>query len=334
MHRVSLVLLFASCLAIEGNISAQTTVFQAFPIPPGPVCFAYAITTGPDGNVWFTCTGDVGREASGEHVGRITPNGEITLFATPTRWSGPDLIAAGPDGNVWFTEITVDKIARITPAGVITEFGTGGGSPIGITAGPDGAVWFTDLLGNKIGRITMEGTITKFSVPTPASRPWAITAGPDGALWFTEAAGNKIGRITTDGQISEFAIPTPNARPGGIRTGLDGALWFRYTGQWDKIGRITTSGTITEFPLTAGSGERGIVLRVHDALWFPDFINNKIFGITPQGTIKEFALPAPFTGPTGITVGSDGALWFADGLWIGRLTFLPIPRSRPVRRGF
>ena len=37
----------------------------------------------------------------------------------------PDGIAAGPDGNLWFTEDDGDRIGRITPAGVVTEFSAG-----------------------------------------------------------------------------------------------------------------------------------------------------------------------------------------------------------------
>ncbi|MCC2275221.1 hypothetical protein LKL35_07250 [Streptomyces sp. ET3-23] len=36
-------------------------------------------------------------------------------------------------------------------------------------------MWFTEQTGNKIGRITPLGMITEFTVPTAASAPWAIT---------------------------------------------------------------------------------------------------------------------------------------------------------------
>ena len=61
-------------------------------------------------------------------------------------------------------------------------------SPTTITAGPDGALWFTEALSNKIARITFAGVITEFSLPTNVpgffgngnNEPWGITAGPDG----------------------------------------------------------------------------------------------------------------------------------------------------------
>ena len=81
-------------------------------------------------------------------------------FPVATAASGPFSIALGPDGNV-FTEVNSNKIGRITPSGVATEFPTAAGSrPGGIVAGPDGALWFTEIGSNKIGRMTVDGTVT------------------------------------------------------------------------------------------------------------------------------------------------------------------------------
>ena len=61
----------------------------------------------------------------------------ITEFLVPTANAGLRGITAGPDGNLWFTEAGSDKIGRITPAGVITEFTVPGvgSQPSGIAVG-------------------------------------------------------------------------------------------------------------------------------------------------------------------------------------------------------
>src|SRR4029077_19811400 len=108
-------------------------------------------------------------------------------------------------GNVWFTEQSANRIGRITPAGVITEFPLPDGTfPYDITLGPDGNLWFTAV--GKIVRITPAGAIKQFPLRSDIG-PIGITAGPDGNLWFTETAsfGTGIARMTLAGVVTEFA---------------------------------------------------------------------------------------------------------------------------------
>jgi len=194
------------------------------------------IAVGSDGNLWFPF--HTGAFVFTLGISRITPAGVVMDFPLTSIQSAAAGIAAGPDGALWFVA-PVDRIGRITTAGVVTQFALPGGSaPTGIVAGPDGNLWFTEMSGNKIGRITTLGTVTEFPVPTAGSRPMHITSGPDGNLWFTESLGGKIGRITTAGVITEFPIPTPDSEPFDITPGPDGAMWFTET-RASKIGRIT-----------------------------------------------------------------------------------------------
>jgi streptogramin lyase/Tol biopolymer transport system component len=279
------------------------------------------ITTGPDGNLWFS-------EYFGNRIGRITPAGTITEYGLPSGDSRPRGITAGPDGNLWFTEYFGNRIGRITPAGTITEYDAGlsaNSFPTDITTGPDGNLWFTETVGNRIGRITPGGTITEYALPSADSQPGGITAGPDGNLWFTEAG--RIGRITPTGTITEYAVGAGNSGDG-ITAGPDGNVWFTgYLG--DRIGRITPGGTITEFDLTAGSGPEFIVTGPDGNLWFTESNGDRIGRITPGGTVSEYpAGIAAGSGPRGITAGPDGSLWITEfqGNRIGQFE-LPGPAS-------
>jgi virginiamycin B lyase len=69
-----------------------------------------------------------------------------------------------------------------------------GARPIGIIAGPDGNLWFGENAANKVGRIAPSGIITEFPVPTPGAGPNGIMLGPDGNLWFSETEASQIGR--------------------------------------------------------------------------------------------------------------------------------------------
>jgi streptogramin lyase len=231
------------------------------------------ITTGPDGNLWFSDLYFVsGKTTEGKSaIGRITPTGSIKKFPIPGAGSSPGNISQGPDSNLWFTESGNNAIGRITPAGVIAEFSLPTqGDPHGITPGPDGNLWFTESSGDSIGRITPEGKVTEFPLPTLKSLPSGITKGPDGNLWFTESSNNAIGRITPTGVISEFSLPTAQSGPNGITVGPDGNLWFtESTG--NNIGRITPDGKVAEFPVpTAQSEPYGIAAGPGSTLWFTE----------------------------------------------------------------
>jgi streptogramin lyase len=226
--------------------------FTEFAIPTA-ISWPYGITSGPDGNLWFT-------ENSGNKIGRITPGGSVTEFATAG--GQPWGITRGPDGNLWFTAALGNYIGPIGTDFAIPTFNS---IPEGIASGPDGNLWFSESYGNRIGRITTGGSITEFAIPTSGSSPSGITSGPDGNLWFTEQSVGKIGRITTGGSVTEFAVPTAGSAPIEITSGPDGNLWFtEFSG--NRIGQVAArirrtralgmeSGAL--WSSAAGAGRRG-----------------------------------------------------------------------------
>jgi virginiamycin B lyase len=289
---------------IVANFSAQSSVsITEYSVPTAASAGITAITSGPDGALWFT-------EAGVSAIGRITTAGEYTQYSLGTV-SLPWGITTGPDGALWFTDFA-DKIWRMTTGGALAQYPvpTSGSWPYTITPGPDGALWFTEFNASKIGRITTAGVITEYPVPTALSYPNSIIAGPDGALWFTEEQGSKIGRITTAGSITEY--PIPSTGPIGITVGPDAALWFTEAGG-DRIGRITTSGVATDYPVpTASSQPWGISSGSDGALWFTEYDGNNVGRITTIGAVTEYAIPTAGSESQGIVAGSDAALWFIE----------------------
>ena len=184
------------------------------------------LTLGPDGNLWMTDVSSNSTVGMGySAIARMRPNGEVKRYAA----SGYD-ITTGSDGNLWYTRPKENKIGRLTPTGVVTEFsGLAASScaqsqensswPSEITAGPDGNLWFSETRGCRIGRITPNGSLTEFDVGDNTF-PEALTAGPDGNVWFLTR--NAVGRITPAGQVVYFYIGYGNS---SIAAGPDGNLW-------------------------------------------------------------------------------------------------------------
>ena len=204
----------------------------------------------------------------------------------------------------------------------------------------------------------LRGTISEFSLPDSRFLPGDITASPDGNLWFTALAEKTptgtVGRFTPHGAVNVFPLPS-GSFSHSITSGPDGNLWIKEPG---KIARITTAGAIREFPLSSsshvdtmnwpatlyGSTLWGDITTGPDhALWFTDpplslSQNGKIGRITTTGTISEFSTSK--IQPYGITLGSDGNLWFTAvdyskfGGVIGRITPTGTIRLFPLPEGF
>jgi streptogramin lyase len=211
--------------------------FTQFPVPTKYAFrrFAYSvnghstITSGPDGNLWFT-------EPYGNRIGKITPAGALSEYSLPcTRvipafpenliTSRPTGITAGPDGNLWFMESECDRIGRLTPSGVLAEFPLASGStPVSIVTGSDGNLWFLEYGMNKIGRITPAGTITEYALPAGPHVPASLVAAPDGNLWFTDYISSDD---RMSGQVGQLVLPIPT-------TGGTPAIHFAGIGSGNK----------------------------------------------------------------------------------------------------
>lgn len=299
-----------------GSIGRMTTDGVTSDFDDPAVGYPRGITTGPDGAMWFTNYGDFG---SGNSIGRITTDGIITAFTDPAI-QGPDGIVTGPDGALWFVNNGAHEsghtVGRITAAGVVSSFNVSTG-PRSIANGPDGALWFTTT--TSIGRITTAGLVTEFPV---GNSPTGITLGPDGALWYT--SGTTIGRITTGGSVTAFADPTISTAKE-ITTGPDGALWFTNWGN-HSIGRITTAGVVTNFADPMVNNARGITKGPDGALWWAN--PESTYGIHGLGRITTTGAMSMFSGDgmnnAGIlgelVVAADGTLWSTDGTTVQHIT--------------
>jgi len=276
----------------------------------------------------------------------------IQEFPVLTPASRPFGIAAGSDGNLWFTESAADKIGRITPGGVITEFPLPVGShPAAITKGPDGNMWFVETGFSEIGRITPTGVLTQFLLLNAGTNVQAITTGADGNIWVSEGPTNLIARMTTAGFITLFqafaaqvpvgitagpqgdlwyaasnaptiarittagastGFTTLNTASGFIAAGPDGNLWSPAIEFAQRIDRVAPNGAPTSFS-TPGVNQFSDVTGGPDGnVWFTDSFDNKIGFITPSGAVSSVAITTPVSNPQGITAGPDGNVWFVE----------------------
>jgi streptogramin lyase len=294
-----------------GMINPTTDAVTEVPVSG----FVLGVTSGPDGNVWFSAVGN-----PNDMIGMINPTTHAwTEFnLNHQSWSGdgpPWVITAGPDGNLWFSDPDVNAIGTINPTThAISEFAlpTAHAKPDGITVGPDGNLWFMEVLAGKVGVINpTTHAITEFTLPAPATN-WfeGITTGPDGNLWFTDLGTNSIGMINpTTHAIAEFPVPAQNARLFRITAGANGNLWFTeaHAGQLGEIN--PTTHAVTEFGIPYSNAYPfGITSSPDGNIWFTDGSNDGPNNAVGVDNLSGDDLVITGQPPASVTAGSGFGL--------------------------
>ncbi|WP_425424517.1 virginiamycin B lyase family protein [Streptomyces katrae] len=230
-------------------------------------------------------------------------------------------LALAPDRTLWVAENDVGGVARIDPAGTITQHRLSALADrvSGIARAADGTVWF--VTNTHVGRLRPDGRITRANFGFPEG----IAVGPDGAAWFTTSSGADpaIGRAdAATGKLSMMAVLPGAFRfpENSITSGPDQAVWFSQVGKDegspDGIGRVSLDGVYTSWPLPPGTAPRGITAGPDGALWFTQ--RGGIGRITVRGEVASFPIPQAER-PSCVVAGPDGALWFTTAAKVGRL---------------
>jgi streptogramin lyase len=277
----------------------------------------------------------------------ILPGLNVTrINLGPIGTINPAQITSGSDGNVWVAEQTTNDIARVTPAGLVSNFPTGfpgGDIPIGVTSGADGLIYYADSTAGscRIGRLDPSTGFQVGGFAFTGSAPCSIyqlgNDGTAGNIWFVDVAKNEVGFI------AEASWPSPGAYCGVLPTafsfsthnaitlGSDGAMYFTESGNGHKIGRVAGTSACalsqgTEIvPSLAGNHDLGgLALGTDGNLWFTE-VSHDLYGkVTSPTTTVEFQSilnPGNFANPVWLASGSDGQIWIPQGG--GAVSFKP-----------
>jgi hypothetical protein len=226
--------------------------------------------------------------------------GNFKIFPLPGTPNNVKEITTGSDGNLWFAEEYANKIGRLTPSGVLTEFAipTPSSRANCLTLGPDGNVWFTESGANQIARITPGGVITEIPIPTPNSYPLEIVTGPDGNLWFAEANANQIGRFSLIPTVGPITAPIA---PVAVNTAINVSASFTDaipgitdTAVWNWGDGSTSNGTVTQ------SNGAGTVTGSHaytvDGVYSPTLTVTNNLGGSAQSVFNYVVVYNPSAG--------------------------------------
>lgn len=231
-------------------------------------------------------------------------------FAIPGGIGTDNDIVQGPDGNMWVTTNVTDGVARITPAGDVTQF-TLPNDAFGIAVGPDGNLWVSSAVGViKVPPANPAGFTTFTGIGLNGGK--GIVKGPDGKMW-----------VAGTNQLISFDPANPNGTadsttilnlaPHGMSVGSDGLLWIA-----DGNGKVysataTATPTVTPYDIqidaaggaqSVGAGPNGQVVYAA-----PTTDPQTVGRITPGGSPLKTELTA--SDPFGVVFAPDGAYWIA-----------------------
>lgn len=183
--------------------------------------------------------------------------------------------------------------------------------PTGVALGSDGSMYVSEFQGGRVRKVDASGRITTItgggtlingetgpalfsSIMGPAS----LIFDKKGNLYIAEQLGNRVRRINKKGIISTIA---GNGTQKPTRDGV----------------KATD---------TAVNGPNGLVFDQQGNLYVSEFLGNRIRKISPNGTITTIAgtgkigstgdgglaIEAQLSGPTGLTVDSNGNLYVGE----------------------
>ncbi|HZB40594.1 MAG TPA: hypothetical protein VE487_06500 [Ilumatobacter sp.] len=262
-------------------------------------------------------------------VALAAPVGGLKQFKVPTADSQPRAITNGPDGNIWFTEGTEftdapAKIARITPAGDITEFtpelddGCNFCIITDIAQGPGDILYIT----------SNDPTLMRFNVATLSFEP-PVQMPNTGALgghlavsatdvWITDFNNDVVWRYDiSDGQFTPVTV----FDPGDVAVDVAGNAWFTQPGDVNapgtsNIGRIdAATNAVTTTPTTDGSttvAPINITVATDGQVWFTARFTPQAVGRLDPSTNSVTLFFVTNTGPRDIAASPDGSVWFTQ----------------------
>jgi streptogramin lyase len=245
------------------------------------------------------------------------PVGALKQFKVPTGNSEPRAIANGSDGNRWFTEGTSftnapPKIARITPAGAVTEIPVDCNGCIltDIIQGPDNVLYFTSN-DPFLGRYNWEtGTfLAPITIPNSSAVAGDL-AVHGGDVWFTDFNNDSLWRYNiTAGQFTQFPVPEPS----DVVVDDAGGVWFTapLEGSVDRLDPAT--GAVQSFPVPDGLTPRQLTIAIDGQIWFTSrFVPQGVGRLDPStGVVTTFPTPSN-PGPEAIAASPDGSVWFTQ----------------------
>jgi virginiamycin B lyase len=254
--------------------------------------------------------------------------GSITEYPLSPHSAAGNL-CPGPDGHMWFVLTGTSSIGSITSNGTVTAVPVPlAGLPlvpslVGCAFGPDGRLYFSDQNNNKI--IAFSPGSQQFmiiSMPAPNSGIAGLAFGSDGNAWIMVAGSNVIRRMTPGGAFLSVIQLASGRYPHGPSSCPDGNIWFAEHNA-NRVAKVNIFGQVTEILLPQSSSQPFSTGCGSDGAYFSEEAGR--VGRVDYTTlvITQWKTPTPKSKPTGIAIGQNGKVYFAES-GVGKVGVMPV----------
>lgn len=204
------------------------------------------------GNVYVADFGSrLGRGGTGGHrVYRVTPSGEVSLFAQGFRGASGNEFDS--NGNFFQSSVGGGFISIVDQEGTVTQFASEGiSAPVGIVSDSEDNLYVANCGSNTIQKVTPWGESERFVASGLLNCPNGIVFDDHGNLYVANFGNGGVIKIAPDKEVTEIAsLPGNN---NGHLIHHDGFLYVIDRGG-HRIYSVSLDG---EVELFAGSGELG-----------------------------------------------------------------------------
>ena len=256
-------------------------------LTPTPFAASGYLTVDAAGNIFVANSGAFSHDPSATEVYKVTPAGEVSLFADGFAYATGNTFDS--QGNLYQSSLDGNRIDRISPDGVVTQFADssqGLSGPVGLTFDSQGNLFVANCEDHSIRKITPGGDSTSFFSRGSLSCPSGLTSDNQDNLYITNFRNNLIIKLTPAGVASVFADTTEWT---GSAFGHNADIIFANErlyvagGRAQQVFELSLAGELT---VLAGTGDEG----------------------NADGPLLE----ASFLRPSGIDVSPDGRLLYTN----------------------
>src|SRR5437773_517447 len=159
------------------------------------------------------------------HVRSITPGPGDPITVRAQGLGRPWGLAVGSTGDLFVSDLSGNRVVRVSGQGVVTTFATGIPTPQGLAFDAFGNLLVASTPG-AVYRVTPQGQATRFI--TDAGIPIWVAVSPDGRICLTDLSDRSLRRYSSTGQFeARFdAISVGGSGPGPLTIGPSGEPYF------------------------------------------------------------------------------------------------------------